>query len=105
MVAHRRSERPDENDLVREVSNVLGQPRPERAPNKPSPAVEAPDIRAGHPAPAPSAFADVAVVHAIDGDGAALCEAYPDIEQVDDFHWDDVPPTQRCPHCALILDH
>jgi hypothetical protein len=60
-------------------------------------------LPAGHSPPAPETLADVAFVHAVDGDGTALCRPEAPVQQVDDVTWVDVPPSQRCPICAVTL--
>ena len=60
---------------------------------------------AGSTPPFVDRFEDVAgAVHAIDGDGTALCSIPEDVAAVDHFCWAEVPRAQRCPVCALILD-
>lgn len=59
---------------------------------------------AGHPPPAQHSFDDVGIAHAIDGDGSALCQAELLLSPVDDYGWDDIPPDQRCPVCALVIN-
>ena len=61
-------------------------------------------VPAGHVPPTPANLDDIAIAHAIDGDGTALCQPDLLLEQVDGYHWSDVPPEQRCPFCTLALD-
>jgi hypothetical protein len=61
-------------------------------------------IPAGHPPPSPASLDDIGVAHAIDGDGAALCQPHLRLEQVDHHFWNDVPNDQRCLVCAATLD-
>jgi hypothetical protein len=58
---------------------------------------------AGAPSPAPNSLADAGEVHAVDGDGTALCSESITVEQVNGRLWADVPRDQRCPKCALIM--
>jgi hypothetical protein len=55
------------------------------------------------PPPAADRFADVEVVHAIDGDGTSLCGAGTSLVQIDSFTWPDVPRLQRCGACEALL--
>jgi anti-sigma regulatory factor (Ser/Thr protein kinase) len=59
-------------------------------------------LRAGTLRGAPPA---TGTVHAIDGDGASLCEIVDttDLHPLDDLRWPDVPAVQQCPHCRLIM--
>jgi hypothetical protein len=61
-------------------------------------------IPAGHPPPSPTSLDDIGVAHAIDGDGAALCQPHLSLEQVDSCYWNDVPVDQRCLICSATLD-
>jgi hypothetical protein len=64
-------------------------------------------VFAGVPSPAPDEFADLAVVHAVDGDGdgTALCQGHLSLERVDHHTWSEVPDHQRCRSCTVIMDH
>jgi anti-sigma regulatory factor (Ser/Thr protein kinase) len=59
-------------------------------------------FRAGTPHGAPPS---AGTVHAIDGDGASLCECVDaaDLDPLDAHRWRDVPPYQQCPQCQLVL--
>jgi hypothetical protein len=60
-------------------------------------------LPAGVEPPAPDAFDDVGVVHAVDGDGTAFCIGDLRLEQVDHQSWKSVPDEQRCHACAVML--
>jgi hypothetical protein len=61
-------------------------------------------IRAGVPPPPPDDLEDVGEVHAIDGDGTALCLGNLAVEPVDSYLWTQVPAPQRCTRCSLIME-
>jgi Zn ribbon nucleic-acid-binding protein len=48
---------------------------------------------------------DVGLVHAIDGDGASLCQVVDPgiLVPVDSYTWPDVPSEQRCPICSIRM--
>jgi hypothetical protein len=54
-----------------------------------------------HPPGAPA-------MHAVNGDGASLCEmvSAEDLLRADDLTWGDVPRDMRCPNCqTLMMSH
>lgn len=46
-----------------------------------------------------------AAMHAVDGDGASLCEQVPAerLLRPDDLTWPDVPRDMRCHHCQITM--
>jgi hypothetical protein len=60
-------------------------------------------LRAGSPPPVLRGIDDLGTVHAIDGDGSALCAATMRVEPVDVLQWVDVPAGQQCPLCQAVL--
>jgi hypothetical protein len=60
-------------------------------------------LPAGVEPPAPDAFDDVGVVHALDGDATAFCDGDLDLEQVDHQLWNNAPSDQRCRACVVKL--
>ena len=60
---------------------------------------------AATPPPAKDDLAQVDEAHAMDGDGASLCERVDagGLVTVDDFTWNDVPPARRCRACAALI--
>jgi hypothetical protein len=58
---------------------------------------------AGAKPPAPKTFDDVAVVHAVDGDGMALCSGAMVLEQVNSYLWPDVPDDKGCSVCQALI--
>jgi hypothetical protein len=60
-------------------------------------------IPAGAKPPAPNTFDDVEVVHAVDGDGTALCSEAMVLEQVDGYLWPDVPEDKGCSVCQALI--
>jgi hypothetical protein len=60
-------------------------------------------VPAGVEPPAPVSLDDVAIVHAVDGDGTALCSEALSVEQVNGCLWPDVPDVQRCSVCQMVM--
>ena len=44
------------------------------------------------------------VVHAVDGDGSAVCAAAVEVEQVDHLAWSETPRDKQCRVCRLLID-
>jgi hypothetical protein len=60
---------------------------------------------AGAEPPVTDDITDVAVAHAIDGDGSSLCDRVDagGLAQIDSFLWPDVPAARRCADCQTRL--
>jgi hypothetical protein len=59
-------------------------------------------IPAGATPPAPDDLRQLAVVHAVDGDGSAVCGLAP-VEPVDHNAWTEAAPEQRCKVCRAVI--
>lgn len=60
-------------------------------------------LPAGAKPPAPETLAGLTVVHAVDGDGSAVCAAAMAVEPIDSIAWSQTPAEQQCRACRVLI--
>jgi hypothetical protein len=62
------------------------------------------EVSAGASPPAPENFGGGRIVHAMDGDGTAVCSGLIPLEHIDHHRWAEAPADERCRACEFIME-